>query len=111
MKQLPYDQFSDHDLVLRDYLALDRTILANERTLLAYARTALALLVTGASLVQFFPSPTLSAFGVLSVILGVVVTTAGIYSYLRVRHSYLRLLKRPTIHGIENTPQPEQCLT
>jgi putative membrane protein len=93
VKHLPYDKFDDEELVLRDYLALDRTILANERTLLSYARTALVLLVTGASLMQFFPSPMLIAFGVLSAFLGVIVTAAGAYSYLRVRSSYLRLLQ------------------
>lgn len=40
---------SGGDLILRDHLAIDRTVLANERTLLAYGRTALTLLIVGFS--------------------------------------------------------------
>ncbi len=43
------------DLILRDYLALERTHLANERTFLTYARTALTCLVAGISLNKLFP--------------------------------------------------------
>ncbi|HEX9972048.1 MAG TPA: DUF202 domain-containing protein, partial [bacterium] len=38
MSQRFYQEFSESDLILRDRLALDRTVLANERTLLAYVR-------------------------------------------------------------------------
>ncbi|RUT79160.1 DUF202 domain-containing protein [Ancylomarina longa] len=41
-------------LILRDYLAIDRSKLANERTLLAYARTGLMFFVSGISLVKLF---------------------------------------------------------
>jgi len=39
--------------MLRDDLAIDRTLLANERTLLAYLRTALALVIAGLTIVHF----------------------------------------------------------
>ncbi|MGR3809151.1 DUF202 domain-containing protein [Jiulongibacter sp. NS-SX5] len=35
------------DLILRDWLAIERTKLANERTFLAYFRTAFVFLATG----------------------------------------------------------------
>ncbi len=50
----PYAKFLKSQLILRDELAIDRTVLANERTLLAYLRTGLALVITGAGLVKFF---------------------------------------------------------
>ena len=40
-------------MILRDYLAVDRTHLANERTFLAYIRTCLGLFATGAALINF----------------------------------------------------------
>lgn len=46
----PYTGLSPAELILRDRLAIDRTVLANERTLLAYIRTAVALLIAGISL-------------------------------------------------------------
>ncbi|HEU5322140.1 MAG TPA: DUF202 domain-containing protein, partial [Methylomirabilota bacterium] len=49
----PYERFSEADMILRDELALDRTVLANERTLLAYVRTALAFAVTGVGVIRF----------------------------------------------------------
>ena len=40
MNNAPYTQFKKEELILRDYLAADRTALANERTLMAYIRTS-----------------------------------------------------------------------
>lgn len=56
MPRLFYPQFRTEEPILRDFLAVDRTILSNERTLLAYVRTALALVIVGGSAVKFFDS-------------------------------------------------------
>ena len=50
----PYESLPLGTCILRDHLAMDRTILANERTLLAYVRTAFATIVAGLSFLQFF---------------------------------------------------------
>ncbi len=52
----PYSDYSEKQLILRDHLAIDRTILANESTFLAYIRTSLALVIGGAGVIKFFPS-------------------------------------------------------
>ncbi len=49
----PYQRFQNEELILRDELAIDRTILANERTLLAYLRSALTLILAGITFVHF----------------------------------------------------------
>lgn len=49
-----YDKTDKNKLILRDHLALDRTLLANERTLLAYQRTAIMLLISGISILKLF---------------------------------------------------------
>lgn len=41
-------------MILRDYLAIDRTILTNETAFMSYVRTSLTLIAAGASLVKFF---------------------------------------------------------
>lgn len=51
----PYARFANQEMILRDELAIDRTILANERTFLAYVRTALAFGIVGASCLKFLP--------------------------------------------------------
>ena len=46
------NKFKDEDLILRDYLAIERTRLANVRTLFAYIRTSLYLLTAGIGILQ-----------------------------------------------------------
>jgi putative membrane protein len=53
MTESPYERFEQTDLILRDELAIDRTLLSNERTLLAYLRSAVALIITGVSIIHF----------------------------------------------------------
>ncbi|MDF3129315.1 DUF202 domain-containing protein [Kiritimatiellaeota bacterium B1221] len=53
MTKTPYSQYSRKDMILRDELAVDRTLLANERTLLAYLRSAVALIISGFSIMHF----------------------------------------------------------
>ena len=49
----PYSQFDSAELILRDQLAIDRTLLANERTLLSYLRSGVALFIAGISIIHF----------------------------------------------------------
>jgi len=41
------------DLILREYLAIERTKMANQRTLLTYIRTGLYFLIAGSTLGAF----------------------------------------------------------
>ena len=49
----PYTRFENDELILRDELAIDRTLLANERTLLAYLRSGVALVLAGVTMMHF----------------------------------------------------------
>ena len=49
-----YDNIDHDKLILRDFLAKDRTALANERTFLAYARTCIMVFATGITLFKLF---------------------------------------------------------
>lgn len=51
---MSYNKHPTDKLILRDHLALDRTLLANERTLLAYMRTAIMLFISGITLIKLF---------------------------------------------------------
>ncbi len=75
----PYERFTNTDLILRDQLAIDRTILANERTFFAYARTSLALMLTGGGVIKFFGSLLLWIIGVVLIGLGLIVITVGVW--------------------------------
>jgi putative membrane protein len=74
-------EFSESDLILRDRLALDRTVLANERTLLAYVRTALAFLITGIGLVKFFQEILLDILGVIFCVCSMITLIVGLIRY------------------------------
>lgn len=56
MSEKPYTEYmQDHkNMILRDYLAIDRTILANETSFMSYVRTSLTLIAAGATLIKFF---------------------------------------------------------
>lgn len=63
-KEVIYN-FDKEQMILRDFLAADRTLLANERTLLAYIRTGISLLVVAISLIKLFD-------GIIPDILGII---------------------------------------
>jgi len=77
----PYCRFPKEELILRDHLAIDRTVLANERTLLAYVRTALAIFVAGVSFIQFFDSILMAVLGWIFVPIGVFIFVVGFLRY------------------------------
>ena len=73
----PYAKFAQEELILRDQLAIDRTVLANERTFLAYIRTALAFLVVGGTFVKFLVAPPLRIVGYVFIVVGVLLFLFG----------------------------------
>ncbi|MEX0937427.1 MAG: DUF202 domain-containing protein [Pirellulales bacterium] len=72
-----YSKFGGTDLILRDELAIDRTLLANERTFLAYLRLGVALLLAGASILHFAGEAWFWWLGLLSMPVGIVVGLIG----------------------------------
>lgn len=84
MEQRPYAECDPAQLILRDFLAIDRTVLANERTFLAYNRTALTLIAVGASFIKFFESAAFEAVGWAFLPVGVFTFAYGLYRYRKV---------------------------
>jgi len=94
MTKNPYDRFSQEELILRDELAVDRTILANERTLMAYLRSALTLFIAGATFLHFFELGMLFWLGAAFIPSSLAVAMFGITRYRRMNMS---------IRGIRDT--------
>lgn len=67
----PYERFLKEELILRDELAIDRTLLANERTLMAYVRLAITLIIAGVSIVHFAMEKWFETIGFLCVPIGI----------------------------------------
>lgn len=82
-------------MIMRDYLAYDRTILANERTLLAYIRTTIAFLAAGVTIIKIFPGDN----SALIAGLGICVITAltgimGLTSFIKMSRRLKRVSAR-----------------
>lgn len=75
------------DLVLREYLAIERTRLANETTLLAYIRTGLYFLVAGSTFGHLVESEFWNIVGTPLVITGLIIMLLGLVRYFRLRRS------------------------
>ncbi|OGJ55938.1 hypothetical protein A3D88_00885 [Candidatus Peribacteria bacterium RIFCSPHIGHO2_02_FULL_52_16] len=82
----PYSRFTSEQLILRDELAIDRTILANERTVLAYLRTALTLVIVGVTLIKLVPNDAFAVgIGYVCLPIGILCGVFGTYRFFRMR--------------------------
>ena len=93
MSKEPYARFQGEDLILRDELAIDRTLLANEATLLAYVRSALTLLIAGVTLIHLFNAGTLFWLGIVCVPLGIGMGLFGAWRFRRMQNLIARVRK------------------
>ncbi len=90
----PYSKFKTEKLILRDLLAIDRTVLANERTFLAYVRTALTLLISGVGVIGLFQDNlTFMIIGVAFIFVSVIVFFFGLFKFLKKKYHIDRLVK------------------
>lgn len=77
MAHNPYSQFEKAELILRDQLAIDRTLLANERTLLSYLRSGVALFIAGISIIHFSHELWFTVVGFICLPTGIVTVWFG----------------------------------
>lgn len=96
MTDEPYARFQQDDLILRDELAIDRTLLANENTLLAYLRSAVTLVVGGITCLHFFPDSWLFWLGLALVPAGIAVGLFGGQRFRRMQRSISRVRQSST---------------
>jgi putative membrane protein len=68
----------EEPLILRDYLALDRTVLANERTLLSYFRLALGFVSAGVGVAGILGFLWATVLGYIFIGIGLIVLVIGI---------------------------------
>ena len=77
----------NRDLVLREYLAIERTRMANETTLLAYIRTGLYFLVAGSTLGHLIKSNFWNIVEIPLIVIGLIIMLLGVLRYIRLRKS------------------------
>jgi putative membrane protein len=94
MADEPYSKFLKDELILRDYLAAERTALANERTFLAYIRTALTLSVVGITFIKFFGSLMVFILGWIFVPIGIITFIIGLIRFRKMRALIRTVIER-----------------
>jgi putative membrane protein len=102
LNKLPYDKYSPHEFILRDWLALDRTVLANERTFLAYGRTSLGLFLAGVTLIKVFKSNLAIGTGWVFVFVAIGVFIFGASRFRKMQRHYR------TLAALEDKIFPEE---
>ena len=90
----PYLEFKREDMILRDWLALDRTVLANKRTFLAYSRTAVAMAVLGLAFVKLIDHLFFEVSGFLLILSGVVIFWVGVREYNANARRFKKLVEK-----------------
>jgi putative membrane protein len=94
MEESPYSRFESSELILRDELAVDRTLLANERTLLSYLRAGVSLLIAGVSIMHFSYQGWFWTIGLACIPIGAVATIIGVSRYRRMNRAISLLRKQ-----------------
>jgi putative membrane protein len=89
-------------IILRDYLALERTRLANERTLFAYLRTSLYLILGGIAFLQLKDFEHIKWLAYLSLGLSVIFLVVGILTYFRLKNKLKKYYSNTSINPGEN---------
>jgi putative membrane protein len=100
---MAYSRFNKSQLILRDELALDRTMLANERTLLAYLRSGVALLIAGVTMMHFSQEGWFWAAGLACIPTGILTGAIGVARYRRMRRSVSQV-RRQTAEDAKQPP-------
>lgn len=86
----------ESELIIRDYLARQRTTLSNKRTLLSFIRTSLYFLVSGTALFEVEKLSHVRELGYVAFGLSIIFLAVGISTYYQVRRKlrkgrYLRM--------------------
>ncbi len=73
--------------ILRDQLAIDRTVLAFERTYLAYVRTGLTFFIAGVTFIKLLEGVIVQALGWVFLPIGLLVALLGYRRYRQIKRS------------------------
>ena len=79
-------------MILRDYLAMDRTVLANQRTILAYFRTFIGLIAAGIGIIKLTDELALMTIGWIFLLISPAVLLVGVIQYKKYRYKYSKEL-------------------
>jgi putative membrane protein len=88
-------------IILRDFLALERTTLANERTLFAYIRTSLYLILGGIAFLKMESLATVQWLAYLSFGISLVMIIYGIVRYFKLKRKLQKFYEEDSMKPFE----------
>lgn len=83
------------EIILRDYLALERTRLANDRTLFSYIRTALYLVLAGLAFLQMDDFKAIKWSAPIFFLLSLVILITGVVKYFVMKNKIKKYYTTP----------------
>ncbi len=89
-----YEDFLAQEFILRDYLAVERTILANESTFLSYVRTSVTFVAGGVTLMQVADLQSWQNVGTVAVSLGGLFFLFGCVQAIKMSRKIKRFMKK-----------------
>ncbi len=95
-------------IILRDFLALERTTLANERTLFAYIRTSLYLILGGIGFVQLKDFENIRWLGFFSFGLSAILIVFGLVRFFKLRKKLQKYYDEDDIKQMERNKEKER---
>lgn len=101
MTDTDYNDYKYGELILRDRLAIERTLLANERTLLSYLRFGVTLIIAGVSMMHFSMQPWFHYIGVACVPIGIMASIIGIKRFTERHNSIVKIQKHAPVNEME----------
>jgi putative membrane protein len=95
-------------IILRDFLALERTSLANERTLFSYIRISIYLVIGGIAFLKIEDLKPISWTGYISFGLSVFLLVYGVIRYRILRNRLQQFYRSIDFHKEQQEEQQEQ---
>ncbi len=89
-----YGDVTLDDLILRDHLAIDRTILSTENTFLAYIRTSVTMMAAGVTLMHFSTTLFMKIIGFLCIVASIFLLVFGFKRTSRLKNKIYSSLKK-----------------
>ena len=101
------DYQNKEKIILRDFLALERTTLANERTLFAYIRTSLYLILGGIAFLKMESLETIQWLSYLSFGISFLMIVYGIIRYFKLKRKLQKFYDEDSMKSFEEEQKEE----
>ncbi|MGJ3234777.1 DUF202 domain-containing protein [Marivirga sp.] len=103
------DYQNKEKIILRDFLALERTTLANERTLFAYIRTSLYLILGGIAFLKMESLETVQWLAYLSFGISFLMIIYGLVRYFKLKRKLQKFYDEDSMKPFEEEEKQESA--